>query len=246
MMRVWVEAVATWSAAPGAGGRPAPRLLGPAERRRAPDAVLIAIDVAERAAAAAGREPAGLASVFASAHGDLAVVDALCRTLASDPMGLSPTRFHNSVHNAPSGYWAIAARSHAPSTALSAYDHSFAAGWLEAVCLCLADRRPVLLVGVDTEAGGPLASVNASRGRLGVAIVLAPAEGPRARSVVDTALVATAAKLPDPGGHPAAANALADALPLVAALEREPPTRLRLPLGPALALELHCAPAAGA
>mgnify|MGYP002075717815 CR=1 FL=1 len=33
---------------------------------------------------------------------------------ASDDRLISPTRFHNSVHNAPSGYWSIAARSTRP------------------------------------------------------------------------------------------------------------------------------------
>jgi len=31
----------------------------------------------------------------------------MCKTLADDPLLLSPTRFHHSVHNAASGYWAI-------------------------------------------------------------------------------------------------------------------------------------------
>jgi uncharacterized repeat protein (TIGR01451 family) len=59
-------------------------------------------------------------SVFSSAHGDLAIVDALCRSLAQDPQLLSPMRFHNSVHNATSGYWAIGCRSREASTAVAA------------------------------------------------------------------------------------------------------------------------------
>ena len=35
--------------------------------------------------------------------------------LAADPRELSPTRFHNSVHNAPAGYWTVAAHCHAPA-----------------------------------------------------------------------------------------------------------------------------------
>ena len=37
---------------------------------------------------------------------------------ASPEREVSPTRFHNSVHNAPAGYWSIATRSHEPSTSL--------------------------------------------------------------------------------------------------------------------------------
>jgi hypothetical protein len=153
--------------------RPAPPLLAANERRRAPDSVLLALEVASAAMAGSGHDPASTASVFTSAHGDLAITDALCRTLASDPLLLSPTRFHHSVHNAASGYWAIATGCRAPSTALAAFDTSFAAGLLEAASQCLADHAPVLLAGYDTEACGPLTSVNSSRGLLGVALVLA-------------------------------------------------------------------------
>lgn len=233
--------------APAAGPRrPAPTLLPANERRRAPDAVLMALQVAEEACAAAGADPATVPSVFASAYGDLAIVDALCRTLAGDPLLLSPMRFHHSVHNAASGYWAIGARNPEASTALAAGAHSFAAGWLEAATQCIADQRAVLLVGCDTEAMGPLQSVNASRGLLAVAMLLAPAP----RRVQDRAI---AWRL-QPGAHAAPplrsaaaralqANAMADALPLYEALADSRSTALTLPLSASIALALELSPA---
>jgi hypothetical protein len=173
--------------------RPAPALLAANERRRAPDSVLLALEVAQAAVLQSGRDAATLASVFSSAYGDLPIVDALCRTLAGNPLLLSPTRFHHSVHNAASGYWAIASGSRHVSTALAAGDHSFAAGWLEAAALCAAGQRPVLLVGFDTEACGPLASVNTSRGLLGLALVLAPQATAAARWRVDSRMDGPAA-----------------------------------------------------
>ena len=112
-------AAGTGPAPPTAGRRPAPPMLAANERRRAPDAVLMALEVASAAVAASGQDAGALASVFTSAHGDLSIIDALCTTLASDPLLLSPTRFHHSVHNAASGYWAIGSGSHAASTALA-------------------------------------------------------------------------------------------------------------------------------
>ncbi|MFM2069127.1 MAG: hypothetical protein RLZZ584_4036, partial [Pseudomonadota bacterium] len=185
--RVWIDAVAWWSPAlPGwpvaraalrgqavpthaQHARPAPLLLGPNERRRAPDTVLLALEVAQAAVAQAGLAPAELASVFTSTHGDLAIVDALCTTLASKPELLSPMRFHHSVHNAASGYWAMAAGCRRASSAVAHFGHAFATGWLEAASLCASDAEPVLLVGFDTGAHGALASVNRSQGLLGVA-----------------------------------------------------------------------------
>ena len=65
--------------------RPAPELLPLAERRRAPDTVALALEVATHAVAQSGRGAESLLSVFTSAHGDLAVIDAICSTLVSAP-----------------------------------------------------------------------------------------------------------------------------------------------------------------
>ena len=225
--------------------RPSPALLGPNERRRAPDSVLVALEVAAAAVAMAGQDAATLASVFTSAHGDLAIVDALCSTLAANPQLLSPTRFHHSVHNAASGYWAMATGCRAASSAVSAYEASFAVGLLEAATQAHADHTPVLLVGFDTDARGALASVNRSRGLLGVALVLAPQRSAASCFALEWAF--EAGSVPPPPLASAAAqalagNAMADALPLFEALARDTGTALALPLGPAGILRLQTIP----
>ncbi|MEO5558867.1 MAG: beta-ketoacyl synthase chain length factor, partial [Dokdonella sp.] len=110
----WSPGLADWNTAaqalrenrvPEAGNaRPSATILPPNERRRAPDPVLLACDVGAQACAMAARQPSDLPCVFASVHGDIAITDDLCRTLAREPLELSPTRFHNSVHNAAAGY----------------------------------------------------------------------------------------------------------------------------------------------
>ena len=99
--------------------RPAPEILAPAERRRAPDTVALALEVAAAAVRESGLDAATLPSIFTSAHGDLAINDYMCTTLASAPTLISPTKFHNSVHNAAAGYWTIATGCHEASTALT-------------------------------------------------------------------------------------------------------------------------------
>ena len=260
---VFVDGVALWApllpgwdiAAPALRGEPvAPReparaagaCLAANERRRAPEGVKLALDVAAAAVAASGHDARALPSVFASAHADLAVVDALCDTLAADPLLLSPTRFHHSVHNAASGYWAIASGCTAPTSAVAADRHSFAAGWIEAATLMAAEQQPVLLVGFDTEACGRLQAVNDSRGLLGVALVLSPRAGPRSTHALRWQLHAA-----DEAGTPAATtpllsaaaralagNALADALPLMELLAGARPGRVQLALGGGGALGL--------
>jgi hypothetical protein len=261
---VWVDGVALWSPTlpgwaasaaaladddaplPPAQARPAAPLLAANERRRAPDGVLAMIDVAAAAAAMAGADAATLSSVFASAHGDLATTDALCRTLAADPALLSPTRFHHSVHNAASGYWAIAAGSPAASTALAGFESSFAAGLLEAAAQAAADDSPVLLVAGDTEAPGALASTNTSRGLLALALVLSPRRGPRSLARLRWRLQPGLVPQPLPASRAAralAANASASGLVLAEALAkalagRPGPAPLAWPLSPALALRV--------
>ena len=87
---------------------PAPEALPATERRRAGKCVKLALATGLEAVEAAGIAPARLTAIFASSSGDGENCHAICETLASDDRLISPTRFHNSVHNAPAGYWSIA------------------------------------------------------------------------------------------------------------------------------------------
>lgn len=256
----WVEAAATFRRGAGNGGgvasgagevagggiaatarRPAPALLPAAERRRAPDTVAIALEVAAAAVLQSKIDPRELLSVFTSAHGDSAINDALCRTLATDPHLLSPVKFHNSVHNAASGYWGIATGCRQASTAVSAFDCSFAAGLLEALTQCAADDRPVLLVGYDIPAAGALASTNESRGLLAVALVLSLHRSARSIATLGWSLASGPTRRLPLGSAAAVAladNAISDALPLFEAFAQAHATTLALPLSAQLALNL--------
>jgi hypothetical protein len=234
------EAAAPAEAAP----RPAPALLPPNERRRAPDTVAIALEVAAKACAHAGRDPASLSSVFASTHGDLAITDYMCETLATTPALISPTKFHNSVHNAAAGYWTIATGCRAPYTALSAWGLSFAQGLIEALTQVHCDRRGVLLVVYDIEARGPLATMAQSRGLLGAALVLAPAASAHTRAELRWRL-REEDEPRDDTAHPdsaglVAGNAMAACLPLFEALAGTRPG-VRYAAGPRLALDIDVA-----
>lgn len=203
--------------------RPAPTLLSPNERRRAPDSVLLALAVAEQACTMANRTPRELQNVFASAYGDLAINDYLCAVLARDPLELSPTKFHNSVHNAPAGYWTIAAGCMASSTALSAGRATFASGLLEAAAIAASEAAPVLYTAFDIAAVGPLAGVIDCDVPFGAAFVLAPttaAPGPRLRLSLRDRAAAELASAPGPLQAWRERNPAAASLPLLAALAR--------------------------
>jgi hypothetical protein len=223
-----------------APARPSPQLLPANERRRAPESVAVALEVALEACNAAGIDPATLPSVFASTHGDLDITDYICSTLASHPRDLSPTRFHNSVHNAAAGYWTIGTGCHAAATAISSHEASFAQGLLEAMTQLAAGAAHVLLVAYDSAGVGPVGEVSRSQGLLGAALVLArePRHGiPRLRATLVDTLV------PPPQGALAqrlGANAMAPMLPLFQALAVRGDL-VSLHAGPAQALRVEIA-----
>jgi hypothetical protein len=147
-------------------------MLPPVERRRTGLPVKLALAAGAQAVAAAGVAAEGIASVFTSSGGDGEVLHDICALLASGDHQISPTRFHNSVHNAPSGYWSIATQSRQASTSLCGYDWSFAAGLLESVAQTALDHERVLLVSYDGPYPEPLNATRAIRGALGVALLL--------------------------------------------------------------------------
>ncbi|MEO5671287.1 MAG: beta-ketoacyl synthase chain length factor [Ramlibacter sp.] len=153
---------------------PMPTSLPAAERRRAGLAVKAAIAVGHQALELSNLAAAELATVFASSGGESVNCHEICAALATSDRVISPTRFHNSVHNAPSGYWSIASRSMATSSVVCAFDGSFAAGLLEAMTQVATEIRPVLLIAYDTDYPEPLLSVRPIPDTLGLALLLSP------------------------------------------------------------------------
>lgn len=242
MIRVYVEGVGL--AGPGLAGWPgsravlagletyvpaaavvtAPRQLPPAESRRTGVPVRLALAVAHEAFAHAGRDAASTATVFASSSGDGDNVHEILETLASPDRALSPTRFHNAVHNAAAGYWSIAVRCHEPSTSLCAYDASFAAGLLDAATQVAVEQKPVALIVYDHPYPQPLHAKRPLGGSFAAALILAPARGAQGSAALDIAIA--------PGNAPVTtvangalealrtSNPAARCLPLLAALAR--------------------------
>lgn len=228
-----------------APAKPAADVLPAAERRRAPDGVRLAAEIAAQACAMAGADPAHLPCVFASTHGEVAITDYVCETLARAPLELSPTKFHNSVLNAPAGYWTIAAGCTAASSAVTASRRSFAAGLLEAAALACAEATAVLFASCDVASTGPLGEMTGTTQAFGVALVLAPgaaagtriALAPRAGGA-DPIAPATLALREVAGDNPANAHALA----LLTQLAKAQPARLALPLSSGLTLDMEITP----
>jgi hypothetical protein len=156
---------------------PAPLSLPPAERRRTGPVVKLALAIGFEATSRAAIERGALPTVFSSSGGDGYNCHEICQVLASSDRQLSPTRFHNSVHNVAAGYWSIAAAATAAANVLCAFDASFGAGLLEALTQVVVERTPVLLLAYDTQYPEPLHAKRPIPDAFGVALVLAPEAG---------------------------------------------------------------------
>jgi Beta-ketoacyl synthase, N-terminal domain len=176
---------------------PLPDILPPAERRRAGRIIKIALAVGAEAVARAQADARTLPTVFTSSGGDGDNCHEICLALASQERLISPTRFHNSVHNAASGYWTIAHGCTAGSTSLCAGDASFAAGLLEALAQLACGVPAVLLLAYDADYPHPLRAKRPIPDVFGVALLLAPADSaaglPRLRLGLSSAPAATMA-----------------------------------------------------
>lgn len=154
-----------------------PRLLPPNERRRATEVVRLAFRACEDAIDSCTLDPGSLAGVFASSGGDYPIIDQICRALRQPQRAVSPTQFHNSVHNATAGYWSIATGSHAPSTSLAGYDGSFSAGLLEAATQVVLEGTSALLAVYDIPPPPPLLAERPIREPFAVSLVLTAEPG---------------------------------------------------------------------
>jgi hypothetical protein len=177
---------------------PVPAILPPAERRRASRVVKLTLAIGLEAAAQAGADVSTLATVFTASGADGHNCHALCEQLASDDRLISPTRFHNSVHNAAAGYWGIATKSMAPCQVICAHDASFGAGLLDALSQVVVDQQATLLIAYDSEYPEPLHSKRDTPDCAGVALLLTPMQTPRSQArITVTASTHAADRLAD-------------------------------------------------
>lgn len=220
---------------------PAPASLPPAERRRVGTAIKLSMAIGLEAARHAQADPAGLPTVFSSSGGDCDNCHALCETLASADRQVSPTRFHNSVHNAPSGYWSIATACMATSTSLCAYDGTFGAALLEATAQAATSQRPCLLIAYDSAYPEPLHRLRPIPDAFGVALVLSPARQPHSLAALDVSLGGAAPTTLDEAAleQLRASVPAARSLPLLGALARGESCRLVIGYLDDLALTLE-------
>jgi hypothetical protein len=131
---------------------PKPEVIPANERRRAPLPVKAAVDVSWQALQQSGIASSEVACVFGSGLGDTEITDYMCRVLTTAEKQLSPTKFHNSVHNAAAGYWTISTHCMKSANSIAAYHMTAGLAMLEAMTQCVLHNEPVLITLFDTAA----------------------------------------------------------------------------------------------
>lgn len=250
---IWCRSMSGWDAfrAACAAGRepdtllpePIPDLLPAREGRRAPFQVRLAIEAGAQACRENGVEPGDVMTVFASEMGDLQITDYMGRTLAAPAPMLSPTKFHNSVHNAASGYWSIGAANRLASSAVASLSMTFPAALLETATIAHCERATLLLIVNDIGAPAPLDAVTPNRQAFAAGVLLSSRQLAPDWLSLSVDCRAKSSPWPAPGaawlGALAAGNDCARGLPLLEALAAGAPFRMTMPLGSSSSLALE-------
>ncbi|MEM7169028.1 MAG: beta-ketoacyl synthase chain length factor [Pseudomonadota bacterium] len=164
---------------------PAPEILSGRERRRSSATVRLALNVAHEAIQQAGIAPSDVATVFGSSNGSGLEIHQILTALRHAEMLVSPTLFHNSVHNSAVGYWCIAIGNHQPSTSIACHDFTFAAAMMKACAQASVENRPVLLTVFDCPLPAPLHQKRPLSETMGIALVIEPEHDGRSICKID-------------------------------------------------------------
>ncbi len=221
-------------------------LLPQAERRRMTDAVKLSIAIASEAITASPIKQTDMPSVFTSSGGDGATIISILENLASPEREVSPTRFHNSVHNAPSGYWSIATQSRGASTSLCGYDYSFGVGLVDAAAQAVYDQTAILLVAYDLPYPAPIHRFRPIESAFGTALVLSPQPSGTSIALLDLKLM-QGGEAPTAMRNPylevlRAGNPAARSLPLLETLAQSAERRILIPYVAQNLLEISLSP----
>lgn len=224
----------------------APEILPPTARRRGSHSTRLAAQVAQESLASSACSVEEMLAVFASSTGDPEITDRLCRALALPAPVLSPTSFHNSVHNAPAGYWSIATAARQSTTSLAAYEASFAAGLLSAAVQVCTEDSPVMVVAYDLPYPEPLYRFRPLPMPFATALILTPQQTQRSLLRCRLAVSSTVV-FPSPVGIPdleAVRSEIpaARVLPILAQLAKQAPGRIELDYLTGNGLTLDCTP----
>ena len=224
---------------------PKPEIIPANERRRAPLPVRLAVESSWQASQASLYKPEELSCVFVSALGDTQLTDYMCKVLAGDSKMLSPTKFHNSVHNAAAGYWTISTGCMKAANSVAGYEESVSLTLLEALTQISIEQKPILITFYDAPVSSVLKSLLKNEYPFAVSIVLAPENVGYSGTTISAVVKNEAAQWPKLGTKGDRLNELYESTPtarvlaVLDKLRQKSTTNLVLPLSEGTSLEIQ-------
>lgn len=162
------------NATPEKASGPKPQIIPANERRRAPLPVRLAVESSWQASQMAELDPKELSCVFVSGFGDTQLTDYMCKVLAGESKELSPTKFHNSVHNAAAGYWTISTGCEKAANSVAGFENSVSMTLLEGMIQCIEEDKPILLTFFDAAVSEILTDIMGPGDSFSCSIVIVP------------------------------------------------------------------------
>lgn len=216
----FVGGVGLWTGAPSAIAAPTGTGIAARPRRRGSLLMQMAADVAAQATAQAGVPLSAVRLIVGSAFGELGTTVEMLGELGEGGV-LSPTRFHNSVHNSAAGALSIAHGNTAAAMSLAAGNDTVAMTLLEALAVARDGGPAVLVIVADEPLPAALARLPAGEA-IAAALLLSASDGaPPSRP-----LARLSALQPPPTPAPGAFRAFevdapcAAVLPLISAIRQ--------------------------
>jgi len=163
----------------------APECLSSRSRRRLSPQTLLAISVAERLSPSLSQDTAW---VFASAFGEGETLKVILDALRTPEMAIRPLRFQNSVHNAASGQWTIAASMRAAATSICGGDCTVGAGLLKSFMQAKLEDRPIALVMYDAPLPFPLSTSHRLTIPAGIGMAFSLTQSPDTQAIIEYSL----------------------------------------------------------
>lgn len=183
-----IELLTTGSTLENTATSPKPEIIPANERRRAPLPVKLAVESSWQATQSAGLDPKDLNCVFVSGLGDTQLTDYMCKVLATENMQLSPTKFHNSVHNAAAGYWTISTGCMKAANSVAGFNDSVSLALLEAITQCTQENIPVLITFYDAPSSEILKPLLKNEQSFSASLIIEPVLAPNPSNSNNTVL----------------------------------------------------------
>lgn len=210
-----------------------PQFLPPNERRRTTPTIKLALRTAEATVQECSKtDIANIPTLFCCVDGDTEISAKMTHAILQDEPMVSPIHFHNSVHNAPAGYWMIGQGNQQAASAISAGQNQVGNSLIEALSQLHGTSPQVLLVMYDLPVDPIIETYQPDMASFGVGLLFSLQKTEQSLAKLDLSL--TPGRVIPPKDEWFGENGAAQLLPALKALAQRQNETFQYPLSDAL------------